>query len=121
MIGTVTAQKLHTEMVPRPFLSTCVDGCVEKGLDLSRGGAVYNVGPVLTGIGLGVVANGLAALDELVFKEKTTSLREIAGALDADWEGFDDLREKCLAAPKYGNDDDRETPSPGRSPTPIIE
>ena len=61
----------------------------------------------MTGIGLGVVANGLAALDELVFKEKTTSLREIAGALDADWEGFDDLREKCLAAPKYGNDDDR--------------
>lgn len=107
VIGTVTAQKLHTEMVPRPFLSTCVDGCLEKGLDLSRGGAVYNVGPVLTGIGLGVAANGLAALDELVFKEKTASLREIAGALDADWEGFEDLREECLAAPKYGNDDDR--------------
>ncbi len=53
VIGTVTAQQLHREMVPRPFLSACVDGCLEKGLDLSQGGARYNVGPVLTGIGLG--------------------------------------------------------------------
>jgi formate C-acetyltransferase len=106
VIGTVTAQRLHMEMVPRPFLSVCVDGCMEKGKDLSRGGAKYNIGPVLTGIGLGVVSNSLAAIRKLVFDEKATTLRELARALDANWEGFEALREKALAAPKYGNDDD---------------
>jgi formate C-acetyltransferase len=95
------------EMVPRPFLSTCVDGCIEKGKDLSAGGAVYNVGPVLTGIGLGVAANSLAAVDSLVFREKAVTLGELSKALDADWEGYEELRKKALAAPKYGNDDDR--------------
>jgi len=106
VVGTLTAQKLHMEMVPRPFLSTCVDGCMRKGKDLSKGGAVYNVGPVLTGIGLGVVANSLAAVKKLVFDEKVCTLKELCAALDADWEGYDDLRERALAAPKYGNDDD---------------
>ncbi len=106
-VGTVAAQRLHMEMVPRPFLSVCVDGCMEKGKDLSRGGAVYNVGPVLTGIGLAAVADSLAAIRRLVFESRTTTLGELAKALDADWAGYEALREKALAAPKYGNDDDR--------------
>ncbi|WP_250695200.1 pyruvate formate lyase family protein, partial [Escherichia coli] len=65
VIGTTVAQQIHKEMVPRPFLSTCVDGCLDKGVDLSKGGAKYNIGPVLTGIGLGVVSNSLAAIKKL--------------------------------------------------------
>jgi len=106
VIGTLVAQRLHKEMVPRPFLSLCVDGCMEKGKDLSQGGAHYNVGPVLTGIGLAVVANSLAALRLLVFERGETSLAELGAALAADWVGHEALRAKALAAPKYGNDDD---------------
>lgn len=106
IVGTVVAQKLHSEMIPRPFLSTVVDGCMEKGKDLSRGGAKYNVGPVLTGIGLGVVANGLAAVKKLVFEDKTTTMEELNKALDADWVGYKELREKALNVPKYGNDNE---------------
>lgn len=106
VIGTVTAQQLHWEMVPRPFLSACVDGCMEKGLDLSRGGARYNVGPVLTGIGLGVAANALTAVRSLVFEDRVTTLAELQSALEADWQGWEALRQKALAVPKYGNDDD---------------
>jgi len=106
VIGTLVAQKLHYEMVPRPFLSTVVDGCMEKGKDLSRGGAKYNVGPVLTGIGLGVVSNGLAAIKKLVFEDKVTTMAELNKALEANWEGYEDLRELALKVPKYGNDND---------------
>ncbi len=106
VISSVVAQKLHMEMVPRPFLSTCVDGCMEKGLDLSKGGAVYNVGPVLTGIGLSVVANGLAAIEKLVFEDRSATLGELAKAMDDDWVGHEDLRKRALAAPKYGNDNE---------------
>ena len=106
VIGTVVAQKIHMEMVPRPFLSACVDGCLKKGADLSKGGANYNIGPVLTGIGLGVVANSLAAIKKLVFEDKITSLGELNLALDKNWEGFEELRKQAMGVPKYGNDDD---------------
>ena len=102
--GTIIAQQLHAEMVPRPFLSTCVDGCIAKGRDLSKGGAHYNVGPVLTGIGLGVVANSLYVIKKLVFENKELSLNELDSALQADWDGFEELRASARSLPKYGND-----------------
>lgn len=104
--ASVAAQKLHTEMVPRPFLSACVEDCLQNGIDLSRGGARYNVGPVLTGIGLAVVANSLAAVKKLVFEDKSVSLSELNAALDADWDGYDSLRKQARSVAKYGNDDD---------------
>ncbi len=100
------AQRLHMEMVPRPFLSTCVEDCLSLGKDLSKGGARYNIGPVLTGIGLSVVANSLAVVKKLVFQEKVTSLDELNKAMNADWEGYESLRCRAMAVPKYGNDDD---------------
>ena len=106
VISTITAQKLHSEMVPRPFLSACVPDCLEKGVDLSSGGAHYNVGPVLTGIGLAVVANSLAVIKKLVFEDKTVTLGELDMALNASWEGFEKLEKQALSVPKYGNDDD---------------
>jgi len=106
VISTITAQKLHAEMVPRPFLSACVADCLEKGVDLSKGGAHYNVGPVLTGIGLAVCANSLAAIKKLVFEDKITTLPELDKALAADWQGYEELSKQALAVPKYGNDDD---------------
>lgn len=104
VIATITAQKLHQEMVPRPFLSSCIEACMEKGKDLSNGGAKYNVGPVITGIGLAVVANSLAVIKKLVFEEKITNMEELDQALQADWDGYEELRSKVLAVPKYGND-----------------
>ncbi|HDR5039306.1 TPA: glycyl radical protein [Bacillus anthracis] len=106
VVSTVVAQQIHTEIVPRPFLSTLVDGCMEKGIDLSRGGALYNVGPVLTGIGVADVANSLAAIKALVFDEKKISIDELNKALDRNWEGYEDLRKQAQECPKYGNDID---------------
>ncbi|HCU2737974.1 TPA: formate C-acetyltransferase/glycerol dehydratase family glycyl radical enzyme [Clostridioides difficile] len=106
VIGTTVAQQIHKEMVPRPFLSTCVDGCLDKGVDLSKGGAKYNIGPVLTGIGLGVVSNSLVAIKKLVFEDKVTTLEELTKALNNDWEGYEELRKLALDVPKYGNDND---------------
>lgn len=106
VILTVEAQRLHREMVPRPFLSSCNEHCLETGRDLSHGGAQYNIGPVITGIGLAVVANSLAAIQKLVFEEHRCDMATLAKALQANWNGYEELRAAAKAAPKYGNDDD---------------
>jgi len=106
IIATLLAQKLHKEMVPRPFLSSCIEECMIKGKDLVDAGAKYNLGPVLTGMGLAVTSNSLAVLKKLVFEDKVTSMETLINALDANWEGYEDLRQLALAVPKYGNDID---------------
>lgn len=101
---SLLAQKLHTELVPRPFLSSLNKDCIESGKDLVDGGAKYNLGPVLTGIGLAVTANSLEAIKQLVFEDKVVDMATMIDALDKNWEGYEELREACRNVAKYGND-----------------
>lgn len=100
------AQRLQKEMIPRPYFSAVSESCLEQGKDLVDGGAKYNIGPVLTGIGLSVTANSLAAIKKLVYEDKVCTLAEILDAMDKNWEGYERLRKQAQACPKYGNDDD---------------
>lgn len=104
--GSIVCQRVHAEIVPRPYLSMLVDGCMEKGKDLSKGGAKYCLAPVLTGIGLADAANALAAIKSLVFEQGRYTLSDFTKALAADWVGYEKLHKDVLACPKYGNDDD---------------
>lgn len=104
--GTLIAQRLQREMIPRPYFSALFEHCLETGKDLVDGGATYNIGPVLTGIGLAESANSLAAIKKLVFDEKVCTMDEILDAMDKNWEGYEALRKQAQNAPKYGNDDD---------------
>jgi formate C-acetyltransferase len=106
VISSIVAQKLHKEMVPRPFLSSCIENCLDEGVDLVDAGAKYNLGPVLTGIGLAVTSNSLAVIKKLIFEEKIVDMKTLMDALNANWEGYDELRQKALNIPKYGNDID---------------
>lgn len=106
IIATLVAQRLHKEMVPRPFLSSCIEDCMIKGKDLVNAGAKYNLGPVLTGIGLAVTSNSLAVIKKLVFEDRVTTMETIIKALDANWDGYEELRQLALNVPKYGNDID---------------
>ena len=104
VIATLAAQEAQAELAPRPLFSLFTQGCMESGKDVSRGGAGYMVGPVLTGIGIADAANGLAAVKQMVFDEKITDLSTLNQALEKDWNGYEDLRAEAFACPKYGND-----------------
>lgn len=106
VIATLVAQRLHKQFVPRPFLSSCIENCLDEGVDLVDAGAKYNLGPVLTGIGLAVTSNSLAVIKKLVFEEKKTDMKTLVDALSANWEGYEELRQMALNVPKYGNDMD---------------
>ncbi len=97
-------ERAHQELLPTPFLSTVVDGCMERGVDVTRGGARYN----LSGIQMIQVANladSLAALKELVYEKRKIAPERLLAALRTDFAGEEPLRQMLLnRAGKYGND-----------------
>ena len=98
--------EVHAEHKPKPFISAFTGDCLERGLDLTWGGARFDFTGV-QGVGSATVGDSLAALDEVVFRQGRVALHELLAALDADFEGHELLRQTLLNhAPKYGNDNE---------------
>lgn len=93
------------EMVPDAFCSALVDDCIGRGITIKEGGAIYDI---VSGLQSGVanVANSLMALKKTLYDEKTLTSQEIQAALASNFAGIEGekVRQKLLAAPKYGND-----------------
>lgn len=104
MKAEVIVEKAHQDCLPTAFLSTVIDDCLEKGLDVTQGGAKYN----LSGIQMIQVANladSLAAIKKLVYDEKMITQQELLKALQNDFQGYEMTQLLLLnKVPKYGND-----------------
>jgi formate C-acetyltransferase len=104
--GMAVLDQAIAELVPSPFASAMIDGPLEEGLDLTRGGAIYNSTGVQL-IGFSNVVDSLHAVRKAVFEDGVMSLGELAGSLAEDWDDAEDRRAYLLhRLPKYGNDDD---------------
>ena len=95
------------ELFPDPFRASLMEDGVACGRDLLDRQMPFENGAVLNPVGMINVADSLAAVRQLVFDEKKISMRKLQDALAANWEGFEEFRKLCLAAPKYGNGDNR--------------
>lgn len=95
------------ELTPHIFLSSIVEGCLDKGKDITQGGSLYGVTPTQA-VGLATGADSLTAVKELVFERQALTMEELNAALDRNFEGLEGerIRKMLLEAPKYGNDDD---------------
>ncbi|MDW7739439.1 MAG: formate C-acetyltransferase/glycerol dehydratase family glycyl radical enzyme [Bacillota bacterium] len=91
---------------PVPALSLTFRECIDKALDYSRGGAKYNTGNGIILIGVADLVNSIAAVRHLVYDTEAVTMTELLDALDKDYEGKEELRKLCIAAPKFGNNDD---------------
>ncbi len=97
-------EKAHAEILPSPLLSGVIDGCMEKGVDVTAGGARYNLSGIQA-IQCANIADSLAALKTLVYDEKQVDRKQLYNALLSNYEGEELLKLRLLnKAPKYGND-----------------
>jgi len=104
--GMAALDQAIAELVPSPFASAMIDGPLESGLDLTRGGAVYNATGVQL-MGFSNVADSLYAVKKAVFEDRRCTMAELVGWLSDDWLDAEPKRIFFLEKmPKYGNDDD---------------
>ena len=100
----IAASLAAVKMLPGPFVSILCDGRVAAGRDVCEGNRYNNFG--IHGTGLSTAADSLAAVRQLVFEEGAVSLRELAAAVDNDFEGCPELLAKArFGVPKMGNND----------------
>ena len=104
--GITTLDRAIAGQIPSPFASAMIDGPVDKGEDLTKGGAIYNSTGVQL-IGFSNIVDSLYAIKKAVFEENICSITAVAHYLAADWANVEDKRNIFYnQILKYGNDED---------------
>ncbi len=102
--GNQVIERLYAAYMPAPFLSLLTDDCIAVGKDYHDGGARYNT-TYIQGVGLGSITDALTALKTQVYAGETP-MAEMLAALEADFAGYERLRQTLInRTPKFGNDD----------------
>jgi pyruvate formate-lyase/glycerol dehydratase family glycyl radical enzyme len=97
-------ERMHQVHLPTPFLSSVIENCLDKGTDVTAGGAKYNFSGVQA-IQVANIADSLSVLKKLVFESKKVQKGEMLAALQNNFAGEEILRQRCInTVPKYGND-----------------
>ncbi len=95
----------HRYVRPTPYLSSLIQGCMDKGKDLVEGGAKYNSSGTAM-IGLCDVVDSLMAIKKLVYDEKRVDFETLLDALRKDFEGHEVLHARIMnKVPKFGSGD----------------
>ena len=98
------ADESHIANRRYPMMSLFFDDCIAKGKDVCSGGARYNLTGCIVA-GLPNVVNSLMAIKECVFTKKLMSMSELITAIQADFDGYEQIRRQLISAPKWGNGD----------------
>jgi len=105
VIANQALESCFLQYYPTVFHDLMHPNTLKNGLDYNGGGCKYNwVGAI--GVGIANAGDSLSAINQGVFQDKEISWEELMLALKHDWEGFSDIRKKCINYPKYGADDD---------------
>lgn len=104
--GNNIIERIFMRNMPVPFLSILIDDCIKEGKDYMCGGARYN-SSYIQGVGLGSITDMLTSIRYNVFDENNFTMNQLLDALEADFEGFEEMQYNLIyKTPKYGNDDD---------------
>ncbi len=86
-----------------------LNGCIENGKSITQGGVNYAVSTIMF-LGNVTVMDSLAMIKQLVFEDKTVTMKELLEALQSNWQGYEDLHRLIQKTGRFfGNDDDTPT------------
>ncbi|MHA1784478.1 MAG: pyruvate formate lyase family protein [Candidatus Helarchaeota archaeon] len=102
-------EKFRADLMPTPYLSSIVRGCIESATDIRRGGPEIRF-VTIEGVAFATCVDSLLAIKKFVYDDKKYTIAQIKDALLNNFQGNKEreimqtfLKHK---APKFGNDDD---------------
>ena len=96
----------RAEISPSVLVSTLMDDCVERGLDIAADGAHYNFFSIFL-TGLANCVDSLAVIRKLVYEEKKITMADLIEAMKCDYEGKEEMRQLIInRVPKFGNENE---------------
>jgi len=105
-IQQFAADTLKANHIASPMFSMLHDLCMADCKDIHsgpiRGGLYLGFFDIM---GFGTIIDSLAVIKKLVFDDSKLEMGELMEALEANFEGCEAVRQMCLNAPKYGNND----------------
>lgn len=107
IMDTTADYALEVE-TPDVLCSALTDDCIERGLTIKQGGAVYDFVSGLQ-VGIANLGNSLAAIKKLVFEEEVITKEELWESIINNFENENGAKIQQLLlnrVPKFGNDDD---------------
>ncbi|MGE5397623.1 MAG: glycyl radical protein [Chitinophagales bacterium] len=104
--GMECMDRAVAEKLPSPFASAMIQGPLQKGVDLTGGGAVYNSTGVQL-IGFSNMVDSLHAVKKAVFADRKFSMPDLAAWLSDNWMDAEEPRSYLYKrVDKFGNDED---------------
>jgi Pyruvate-formate lyase len=93
------------EQYPHTVASVLMNDAFSVGRGVMQRGFVYDNASGINPIGMVDVADSLASIRETVFAGGHWTAADLRAALAADWVGYEELREDCRRAARYGRGD----------------
>ncbi len=91
-------------IIPSPYQSLLMKGCLEKHKDISSGAKYNNFG--FHGVGISTASDSLAAIKLHLFDNKDIEYEDLIKALDNNFVGYEHIQKELLSSPKMGDNDD---------------
>jgi pyruvate formate-lyase/glycerol dehydratase family glycyl radical enzyme len=107
-IGAVSwniGQQVVMERRPDPCNSLLLEETLQKGIDTHKFNKLGDTWPHVIPFGAINASDSLAAIQKLVFDDQKYTMEELLKALQANWAGYEEMRQDFLNAPKFGADD----------------
>ncbi|WP_035276632.1 pyruvate formate lyase family protein [Desulforegula conservatrix] len=80
----------HQALRPTPYISSMIGGSIKSGMDVTKGGALYNSSGTAC-IGLADITDSLMAIKKLVFDEKKVTFPEMLEAVNTNFQNHSAL------------------------------
>ena len=98
--------KWYEQREPDVFLSVITDGCIAKHCDRLTAANYHNI--TIECMGMINVADGICAINKLVFEQGKYTIDQINEAVRTDFKGSAHILEDMLKCPKFGRDREAE-------------
>lgn len=90
----------YAQTDPDPFLSILTNGCIQKHCDRISGVKYHNA--TIECMGMINVADGICAIDKLVFQDKKYTLAQMCAAVKNNFCGYENIKEDIMKCGKFG-------------------